>query len=380
MTSPQASPDAFELPEVPPERWRPLYDEAIAFHAQASWNWMSPLRLFAVSDPASGIEEMALGSIISPDAGGSPGIVAYLGDWGLTCLRRLLRDQIPPGRLGGLIHQRSLMLGFENSDVLGREDRQVIRDLGLRFRGRHRWPQFRSYLPGYMPWELDGDEVGFFTTILERARHFAARVQEDPASLDAPDLDESDLEAEHRLGAWLFERKSARSAWTERWQPLDFPAFEKIEPLEHDEVRIHRLKKALRKQPGEWELGLFALDELMDSGQMRPCVVQQVLMAHRETAELYTSDVFMCAERSLSLVPAILDGVEEAGVLPTCLVVEDPDLVDQLRPVLKKLGVGIRQGSDLEALEFARRSFDEFVRSRREEGQELYEDPDPEEV
>jgi len=39
---------------------------------------------------------------------------------------------------------------FEDRDGLDKQDREVIKKLGLKFRGAHAWPMFCSYRPGML--------------------------------------------------------------------------------------------------------------------------------------------------------------------------------------------------------------------------------------
>ena len=51
-----------------------------------------------------------------------------------------------------------------------------MRELGLRYRGRGRWPIFRSVIPGHWPWYLSGDEARFLTVALDNVRDVAERI------------------------------------------------------------------------------------------------------------------------------------------------------------------------------------------------------------
>ena len=44
-----------------------------------------------------------------------------------------------------------LQASFEDRNELRDKDRQVIKELGLKFRGRQAWPMFRSYRTGLCP-------------------------------------------------------------------------------------------------------------------------------------------------------------------------------------------------------------------------------------
>ncbi len=43
-------------------------------------------------------------------------------------------------------------LSFENRDMVEKEDRAVMKELGRTYRGRFAWPIFRTYDPGFIPW------------------------------------------------------------------------------------------------------------------------------------------------------------------------------------------------------------------------------------
>lgn len=73
-----------------------------------------------------------------------------------------------------------LQASFENRDQLDRQDREVIKKLGLKFRGAYAWPMFRSYRPGYMPWFVTAEEALRLTYALSQTLEVAPRVKDDP--------------------------------------------------------------------------------------------------------------------------------------------------------------------------------------------------------
>lgn len=62
--------------------------------------------------------------------------------------------------------QNCLKLELGPRSDLRTEDHAVIRKLGIAFRGKNAWPQFRSLLPGYIPWFLTEPEARFLTIAL----------------------------------------------------------------------------------------------------------------------------------------------------------------------------------------------------------------------
>ncbi len=343
--------------DIPLDELKELYDAADQIWEQACWNWMDPDDLFSVSLPDSGIKELGYGSYLPKYGDKAPGILVFLGDRGLNSYERLCEEKTYNDRLEGLVYQRSLHLTFENYRDLTTKDRRAIKSIGKKYSGKHSWPQFRSYLPGYMPWELSLSEVRYFTQFLTRAYHYALDRYYRPKEFSPPDDKKR----------WILhaERKKDKP-WKYDWRELTFPQWKDVDPLDFDELQLYRLKKAFRKQNKEWEFGIFTIDNLMDAGELRPVVVQQAMTADRETAAMYDSYIFMCSQRGEQLVPALIQAIENAQHLPNCFVVSDEHLAQQLRPILKKLGVGIRCASDLHALEFARQSFEKIMEETRE--------------
>ena len=79
----------------------------------------------------------------------------------------------PPPELIGIDNlleiQDCLMASFEDWEEIEPKDREVMKALGLKFRGRNAWPLFRSFLPGTFPWYLTAAEARYLTICLGQA-------------------------------------------------------------------------------------------------------------------------------------------------------------------------------------------------------------------
>ena len=73
-----------------------------------------------------------------------------------------------------------LMLSFEDRDEFEPLELELIRELGLKFRGWLAWPLFLSYLPGYAPRHLDAGEVERLTVVLEQTADVAEHIKDNP--------------------------------------------------------------------------------------------------------------------------------------------------------------------------------------------------------
>jgi hypothetical protein len=167
------------------ESWRALYQAAIAIKELKPWTFMEETEILGIEDPETGdlgfISVMgALGEHLS--------IAVYRGARGLTDFWEMqnLGDNM---RVEDVMLTPQLQASFEDRNQLTKDDRAIIKELGLTFRGRQAWPHFRSYEPGYLPEQVNADEARLLTFALEQLAVMAPRIQEDPDLLmpEGPD-------------------------------------------------------------------------------------------------------------------------------------------------------------------------------------------------
>lgn len=155
------------------EEWRALYAAAQKIKEIEPWEMMYEDELFAVQNPETG----EIGYVSIMGAGGEHfSVSAYLGTQGIHGFFSI-QDMAMDGDFSPEIALSvpQLQASFEDRAILEDQDRAVIKQLGLKFRGANNWPMFRSYRPGYAPWLLEPEEARFLTHILEQTLEVAVR-------------------------------------------------------------------------------------------------------------------------------------------------------------------------------------------------------------
>jgi hypothetical protein len=152
-------------PRPSPDEWQKLYQAAIHLKEIAPWEWMTETDIFGVQDPET--EEIGFVSIMGM-LGEHLALALYLGAEGLYGFWgfQQVADSAPAEALLEIPH---LQASFEDRGELTKKDRDLIKELGLKFRGRQAWPMFRCYRPGYLPWYLEAPEARSLTYALEQA-------------------------------------------------------------------------------------------------------------------------------------------------------------------------------------------------------------------
>jgi hypothetical protein len=156
--------------------WGRLFESAIRIKQMAPWEWMNETDVFGVQHPQTG--EIGFVSVMGT-LGEHIAVSLYLG---ASALAKFMYLQEVPSELFQeypeiLLEIPQLQASFEDRGILDDWDRQLIRNLNLKFRGRNAWPRFQSFRPGFMPWRLEPDEIRFLALALEQLEQVAHRSQ-----------------------------------------------------------------------------------------------------------------------------------------------------------------------------------------------------------
>ncbi|MCA9937915.1 MAG: hypothetical protein KC418_04695 [Anaerolineales bacterium] len=158
------------------DQWWQLLELARQLKALSPWQWMYEDQIFGVEDPETG--EINYASIMGM-LGEHCAIGFYLGEEALSryVFMQENQEQVTPEFL---LNTRQLQLSFEDRNMLRPDDYRVIKESGLKFRGRGAWPLFRSFMAGYAPWRLTADEARFMIHALPQVIDVTERVRANP--------------------------------------------------------------------------------------------------------------------------------------------------------------------------------------------------------
>ena len=159
---------------------RLLFERMGQLRTMAPWGWMEETDLFGVQDPETG--EIGFVSIMGM-AGEHYAVAVYQGARGLYGFWHL-QESGPFLEPQDVFNTPQLQASLEDREMLELADRNLIKALGLKYRGRHAWPMFRSYRPGYAPWYIEPAEARFLAHVLGQVLLVAPRVQQNPSILE----------------------------------------------------------------------------------------------------------------------------------------------------------------------------------------------------
>lgn len=332
------------------KEWKGLYEAAIEFRKAEPWEWVRETDVFGVRNPKTG--EIGYCCIMG-ELGEVLAMAIYEGTEGLQSYLKIRKGQIKPGDPDALFMQKCLMLSFENVKFVEEDDREIIDELGLTFRGRNAWPVFRSYQPGYFPWFLNRHEVLYMTLALRQAMEICLRIKKDGKILHAP-----------KRNCYLVrtaEEKAGKFFWKDEWiSPA--PLRKKAEAFDGpvNEVRIQKLKKTAKPATAVWEIDFFHTPAPVMQGE-RPVFPYAIMVMDHDTGLILEMHLAENAAYQREFIDKFLGCIEKTSVIPLEILVKKEEAAGLLGPYAGRLNIKLSMVRKLNNIGQARREIDKFM-------------------
>jgi hypothetical protein len=328
--------------EAHADPWLSLFDAALSFRDLRPWEWMDDGLVFGVVDPAA--REIAWCVVLGMN-GQVFGLAAYRGSAGLDILRAVHSGKLGPGDDEIRFGFPCLLTTFEDRDGLDARDLGRIKALGLTFRGRHAWPQFRSHRRGLCPWLLDDTEAGVLAEGLRQAVDVCERVRAEP-----------DLLRPRPTGELLTRVMAGDGRWIDEWlkPPEQVSAVYPEPQIDAREVSV--VKASAAGNDGTWEADLFyAPTPVQEERNARPFYPVAMTWMDSETGICLAVDLLPeSGEPELhgnELVGKLLALTKDHSCIPRSIRVLRPALAAALTKAAGLLGCSVVVVKRLPALE-----------------------------
>jgi uncharacterized protein DUF6930 len=339
------------------EEWGRLYAAAGRVKEMTPWKWMMEDNVFGVRNP----ERDEIGFVSVMGSGGEHFAVAlYQGAVALYDFLDLSEagsdgtaDSVEAERV---LEIPQLQASFEDRGHLQKEDRDVIKKLGLKFRGANSWPLFRNYAPGMFPWFLTSSEARFLTTALEQLLDVAPRVRDDEDVLWGEEDDEF-LVRVPRV-------ENARLVWEDKIMRVPEPEVKEAAPTPLEPQLLESLKQ-LTEVTNVIEIELMMLPMPVREKKDRPFFPYLLMLVDASSGVILGNDMLQPLP-SLDAMRAefptkVAEHLLRLGVKPLKIAVRTETTARSLAPLADELGIRIKLSPRLpaldEAMEFMGRMF-----------------------
>jgi hypothetical protein len=335
------------------EESRQLYAAAARIKELAPWAWMEESQIFGVQNPETG--ELGFVSVMGM-AGEHFAISVYQGAeglygfWDMEEAGPLMDPQM-------LIEIPQLQASFEDRDAMQKRDRDVMKQLGLKFRGANAWPLFRSYAVGYMPWHLTAAETRFLTCALEQTLAVAPRVKADPDLLWGED---DSVEGDYLVR--VSHQENNRLVWEDRMQPVPEPESPPISIM----MDMNALKYVQELPPSrlEVELDFFSMPTPVQDKGERPYFPYMLMLVEGNSGMILGFEMVKPeATREIlwGQIPLkVVQKLADFGARPQELRVASDLLLNLLQPLARELPCKLKQVEHLPGLDPAKDALFQF--------------------
>lgn len=323
--------------------WQSLYQEAIKFRDLKCWEYMYDSDLFAVQNPKTG--EIGYVCVLG-NLGEVFGLNVYLGQEGLNAY--ILQSEGGQTTLSyaDTIDQfistnKCLSVYFKDRNNLSKEDLALIKKLGLKLRGKNKWPLFRFQEPGYFPWYLNKEQLEFLTIILQQANIYCREFKKNPNLYRQND-----------------NKICLRVLNNNKWENQETALFIEIKNEEKpsiNELAVKKIKKGMQQLNSIWELDLFFTPSpVQDKVGARPYYPYCFFMLEQSSEVIICTELLHIKDYREKVIKKFLNFVQQKGAIPKEIWVTKNRTYLLFKDLTEKLGIDLKKVEEFKSLQEAR--------------------------
>lgn len=322
--------------EVKLEQWGLLCEEAIKLKKLQPWNYIWDLDLIEIRLPDN--EEPFFCSVMGK-AGYNIAIGVYEGYEAINEFYYVAeKDDISPDQL--IRYQNNLMCFFGDREELSRKDLKLIKDLGLKFRGRKEWIYFRHFETGYVPYYLNETQVTKLTQVFQQL--YTALTE----------LIQGKLKVDFENNYFLYRGYDLKKElWVTKEKEFNVPARQIPSTLIKDELLITRLKR-LKQKLFKIELDTFYLNfSIEDKGFDKPFIANLLLIADRGAGVALDQKMLTPKDDIADEVLTMLVNLMMEMGKPAAIYVRDVYMAGLIFDLCRKLNIAINIEGSLDTID-----------------------------
>lgn len=328
------------------EQWKELYDVAVKIKELKPWEYLWDADIITLALPN---RELICCSVLG--AGGECfGIVAYIGNDAINNFYNMFKKKdVPPEQMYRYQDDNVIACNFGSREELTSRELRLIKDLGLKFRGKNNWNYFHSFKRGYTPYILDQEEVLLETEILKHLY----------MSLKAYIIE--GLKVDFENGNTLMRMYSSEEKlWLNFQAPIQIPEKQYMIPILEDEILVLNLSK--KKQLKQiWELDIAYLGTTVnDKLYERPVAGRVCILGESNTGMVINQDMLSPTDNDIQAIfNVVIYPMMEFG-RPEKIIVRDEYIYYILKDLCERTKVKLEIKGKLKSIDSFVKEFSNF--------------------
>ena len=318
------------------EQWKLLYEIAIKFKELKPWNNLWDIDLTQIVLPE--YEEPFFSSVMGK-AGKCIAIGTYVGVDAINGFYYIIDNpKISPTQY--IRYQNNLMCYFGDRNELSSKDLKVIKDLGLKFRGKNEWIYFRAFETGYVPYILDELQVVQLTFVFQQL-YMALKY-----------FVEGKIKVDFESGNILQRKYDDKSKlWLTSEAPNIIPPRVRMTSIINDELLLAKLNK-LKDTRNEIELDTLFLNVVINDKEFeRPLLGKLLIIAECKSGMLVDQSMMSPKDDIVQNVLGIFVNFLMQHGKPKTVYVRDEYMKDCLVALCEEIGILLKVKGKLKAID-----------------------------
>lgn len=310
------------------EQWKRLYDFGKRFKERKPWQLFCNVDLFAVTPEGKETGYF----IIYGNGGYMKGLSLYIGEKGFNSLLGMIkREETGLDELLMMAEQNCISMFYGERDDVPEKQYQIIRQLGMKFRGNGNWLYFERYEPGYQPFILNAGESDTFELYMDKL-------------LDAIEYFlQNSTEKFSTREPKLYSYYETGGQWKGEFVPLPQEKYS-CEIIElNDEVGLRRLKKQ-KKTDMVWEVDCFVeVSGNCREGEEKPLWDKNMIVMDHNQHTILSHEILSINDSLGKGTSVVLDLIMQLG-RPREVIVANMYTEAMIRQPLEACGVKVTPG------------------------------------
>jgi hypothetical protein len=317
------------------EQWRGLYDIAIKIKELKPWEYLWDLDVITI---VSSYEKEPYYCSIMGRGGECFAIGTYVGFDAINDFYKIVDNKdIPQEQL--IRYQNNMMCFFGNRDDLTRKEYKVIKDLGLKFRGKNNWIYFEKFQKGYEPYILDEQQVVELTEVFKHLYMALKAINKG-------------LKVDFEAGNTLLRRYDEETKlWINYETPAIIPQRKYRVPVLQDEILVARLNKQ-KIIDEKLEIDIAYLNSVInDKKYDKPIITRMCILADCRTEAILGCNILTPDDEDVDTIfNMLINYIMKIGK-PKTIIVRDEYIQSLLSDICERINVGLKIKGRLKAID-----------------------------
>lgn len=323
------------------EQWKELYEVTMNIKDLKPWEYFFDMDVITIILP--NLDEPVYCNIMGR-GGEFFGIGTYAGFKAIYGFYKVGNNHtIPMAQIPR--YQHLVMCNFGNRDELRKDQWELVKKLGYKFRGKNNWIYFNSHEPGYTPYIPDNEEVILLTEVFKNL-FIAIRT-----------YIENDFEVDFKNGETLLRGYDEKiQDWYTCNAPILVKQIKYPVPIIQDELLVNKLKKA-KCNNGDVEIDRVYLNTPINNKNLeRPILPKMIVLSDCISGTILDYRMLNKEDDEIEkTLSCLINYIKQLG-RPKIIFVRDEYIETILSDLCKKIKIELKIRGNLNYI-------DEFVTS-----------------